>query len=67
MGFWGAIVWLGVITIFISILSEYLVAAIEVGGGGIGAGRWGDRSEGGARNDRIEENRMEYRDEKEGL
>ena len=36
LGFWGSIVWLGVITIFISILSEYLVAAIEVGG----VGRW---------------------------
>ena len=29
LGFWGAIVWLGIITVFISILSEYLVAAIE--------------------------------------
>ncbi|CAI5960515.1 unnamed protein product, partial [Closterium sp. NIES-65] len=29
LGFWGAIVWMGVITIFISILSEYLVDAIE--------------------------------------
>lgn len=40
LGFWGSIVWLGVITIFISILSEYLVAAIEVGGWG----GWGDGS-----------------------
>ncbi|KAK3273370.1 hypothetical protein CYMTET_18384, partial [Cymbomonas tetramitiformis] len=29
LGFWGCIAWLGVLTIFISILSEYLVDAIE--------------------------------------
>jgi len=29
LGFWGSIVWLGVMTIFISILSDYLVDAIE--------------------------------------
>lgn len=29
LGFWGGVVWLAIITIFISILSEYLVNAIE--------------------------------------
>eukprot|EP00475_Leptophrys_vorax_P021012 TRINITY_DN28756_c0_g3_i2.p1 TRINITY_DN28756_c0_g3~~TRINITY_DN28756_c0_g3_i2.p1 ORF type:complete len:453 (+),score=41.30 TRINITY_DN28756_c0_g3_i2:58-1416(+) len=29
LGFWGAISWMGVITVFISILSEFLVDAIE--------------------------------------
>eukprot|EP00270_Netrium_digitus_P012382 TRINITY_DN4016_c0_g1_i1.p1 TRINITY_DN4016_c0_g1~~TRINITY_DN4016_c0_g1_i1.p1 ORF type:complete len:476 (-),score=139.71 TRINITY_DN4016_c0_g1_i1:78-1505(-) len=29
LGFWGAVVWLGIITVYISILSEYLVTAIE--------------------------------------
>eukprot|EP00899_Mesostigma_viride_P024799 jgi/Mesvir1/5503/Mv15546-RA.1 len=29
LGFWGAVAWLGVFTIFISVLSEYLVDAIE--------------------------------------
>jgi Ca2+:H+ antiporter len=29
LGFWGCIVWLGILTVFISILSSYLVDAIE--------------------------------------
>ena len=29
LGFWDSIVWLGVFTVFISILSDYLVATIE--------------------------------------
>mmetsp|Transcript_16285 Transcript_16285/g.54787 ORF Transcript_16285/g.54787 Transcript_16285/m.54787 type:complete len:221 (+) Transcript_16285:669-1331(+) len=29
LGFWGAIFWLGVITVFIAVLSEIMVAAIE--------------------------------------
>eukprot|EP00897_Mesotaenium_endlicherianum_P010786 jgi/Mesen1/9736/ME000695S09051 len=31
LGFWGSIFWLAVITIFISLLSEYVVTAIEEG------------------------------------
>lgn len=29
LGFWGAVVWLGILTVLISVLSEYLVDAIE--------------------------------------
>ena len=29
LGFWGAMGWMGVLTLFISVLSEYLVDAIE--------------------------------------
>eukprot|EP00976_Prorocentrum_cordatum_P083937 1185438-Prorocentrum_minimum.AAC.4 len=29
LGFWGCIAWLGVLTVFISLLSDYLVDAIE--------------------------------------
>jgi Ca2+:H+ antiporter len=32
LSFWGSIAWLAILTVFISILSEYLVDAIEVCG-----------------------------------
>jgi Ca2+:H+ antiporter len=32
LSFWGSIAWLAILTVFISILSEYLVDAIEVRG-----------------------------------
>jgi Ca2+:H+ antiporter len=32
LSFWGSIAWLAILTVFISILSEYLVDAIEVHG-----------------------------------
>ena len=41
LGLWGAIVWITVITVFIALLSEFIVDAIEVRLTGMGAARGG--------------------------